>query len=65
MKWFNEHPLCDFDHSHDMKPWFVDGKLQNGPWAVMCSDCYLKHGVGLGNGKGQRYDGTTLEKVDG
>lgn len=34
---------------------FVDGKLKVGPWCDMCLDCHKKHGVGLGLGKGQRY----------
>ena len=59
-KWLSPHPKCDFNNSHELKPWFVDGKTSTGPWALMCSDCYRNHGVG----KGQRYDGITLEKVE-
>lgn len=34
---------------------FVDGKTQEGPWAVMCERCHNMNGVGLGTGKGQKY----------
>jgi len=35
---------------------FVDGRTKGGPWANMCMDCFATHGVGLGLGRGQRYD---------
>lgn len=44
---------------------FVDGKTRYGPWAIMCVACHEKHGVGLGTGRGQKYNLETLEKVDG
>jgi len=34
---------------------FVDGKTQMGPWAIMCLNCSLQVGIGLGVGRGQRY----------
>lgn len=39
---------------------FVDGKTLNkspgkGSWAIMCTECYTLHGVGLAMGQGQRY----------
>lgn len=48
---------------------FVDGATRRGPWAIMCAErCYPAHGVGLGTGKGQKYerqeDGT-FKKVQG
>ena len=43
---------------------FVDGKTQHGPWALFCATCHEIHGVGIGLGKGQRYDSQTLEKVE-
>ena len=24
-------------------------------WATMCKNCYRKHGIGIGNGVGQKY----------
>lgn len=52
---------------------FVDGKTVYGPWGIMCvgpnrpngKDCFTTHGVGLGTGLGQKYDMTTLVKVEG
>jgi hypothetical protein len=62
-------PECDFAKAqgvkHNMAPGFVDGRTIYGPWALMCIDCHTRNGVGLGTGKGQKYDGTTLEKVEG
>jgi len=42
-------PDCDFcgDEAH------YDGKTKLGPWGNMCKDCFHKHGVGLGLGRGQ------------
>ena len=34
---------------------WVDGKTIMGPWANMCLACHKRLGVGLGIGKGQRY----------
>jgi len=34
---------------------FIDGKTKFGPWAIMCSTCYLRIGIGIGIGHGQRY----------
>ena len=44
---------------------FIDGKTIFGPWAIMCENCHTTHGVGLGLGKGQKYDLKTLEKIAG
>lgn len=44
--------ICD----SPMGDQFVDGKTLSGPWALMCQACHLKDGVGLGMGKGQKYD---------
>lgn len=38
---------------------FVDGKTRQGPWAFMSRQSYKKHGVGLGMGRGQRYQQRT------
>lgn len=35
---------------------FYDGKTCHGPWAIMCPKCHETHGVGIGLGKGQRYE---------
>lgn len=45
----------------------VDGATKSGPWAYMCEADHQKHGVGLGTGKGQKYDQSTghLKKIAG
>ena len=48
------------------KMWFVDGRIKGRTqWALMCPECFEHYGVGLGVGKGQKYDFNTLEKIDG
>lgn len=65
VKWSSPVPeycqLCGFTLSE----FFIDGKTKYGPWGIMCQDCHEEHGVGLGTGKGQRYDARTLEKLEG
>ena len=33
----------------------IDGKTVYGLWATLCEPCYAMHGVGLGQGLGQKY----------
>ena len=51
-------PDCDLTQKYGMhdepKPAAYDGKTTFGPWAYMCEACFVKFGVGLGTGKGQR-----------
>jgi len=35
---------------------FVDGKTRAGPWAIMSPAAHEQHGVGLGQGRGQKYE---------
>ena len=40
---------------------FVDGKVASvGSWGILCPECHVQHGVGLGMGMGQEY---TLKDV--
>ncbi len=34
---------------------FIDGKIDLGPWGIMCPKCHTNHGCGLGTGCGQLY----------
>ena len=34
---------------------FIDGAVLGGSWACMCPKCHQTFGVGLGEGKGQKY----------
>jgi hypothetical protein len=55
---------CDL--CHRLLTWaFVDGKTQFGIWGIMCPECHIDVGVGLGVGRGQRYELPSLRKVDG
>jgi len=42
-----------------------DARMRVGMWAYMCEDCFNEYGIGLGLGKGQKYDTKTLQKVEG
>ena len=35
---------------------FVDGATKRGPWAIMSPASHVLHGVGLGTGRGQKYE---------
>ena len=66
-KWIGTWPAqCDIcgDDLHD-ESYFVDGRTKFGPWALLCPDCHKISGMGLGPGKGQKYDTNTLEKLEG
>ena len=43
-------PKCDFCG----KEAHYDGKTSVGQWAYMCEECFVKHGLGLGTGIGQK-----------
>lgn len=57
--------LCEAPVNDD----FVDGKTRMGYWTDMCLPCHDFYGVGLGLGKGQRYQRqagmTDFVKVEG
>ena len=65
--WMGEVPKQD-DFNNPIKDTFVDGKTKMGPWAIMGDYSFKKWGVGLGMGKGQKYqkqpDGKWL-KIEG
>lgn len=65
-KWISPPPTkCDICGTPRGAADFVDGRTKVGPWAIMCLKCHGTEGVGLGLGKGQKYNGFTLEKVEG
>ena len=43
-------PNCDLCKQSEA---YADGAMISGPWAYMCKECFRKHGVGIGLGKGQ------------
>ena len=53
--------ICKNPFTHDT---FIDAKTNFGPWGKLCIACHKEHGVGLGEGKGQKYrlsDGMLLQ----
>ena len=64
-KWMGSKPeRCDLCNK-PLKQQFVDGRTWAGQWGLLCIGCHHREGVGLGLGKGQRYDLQTLEKIEG
>ena len=64
-KWLGDLPATCNICNKPLATTFFDGKTQMGPWAIMCSSCHKVHGIGLGTGRGQKYDAKTKEKVAG
>lgn len=76
-KKFHTMPLpthCDlcgdpFNTEHQPKnnpPVFIDGATKfGGRWGDLCPRCHSVHGIGLGTGKGQKYNAITGEKLEG
>lgn len=52
--WVGDVTDCDICNAK-LNDEFVDGRTSSGPWAMMCIPCFLKEGVNLGQGSGQRY----------
>ena len=64
-KWRGSPPVsCDLCGSA-FKGEFIDGKTRMGPWGLLCVPCHIRNGVGLGTGRGQKYDLVSLKKVAG
>jgi len=67
-RWMGTWPAnCDICGNSLTSPnlYFIDGRTKDGPWALMCTQCHYMHGVGLGTGRGQKYDSKTLIKLEG
>jgi hypothetical protein len=64
-KWSGSKPVkCDLC-GYPFVGYFIDGRTFNGQWGLLCETCHSIHGMGLGLGRGQKYDLATLQKVDG
>lgn len=66
VRWIGE-TVCDFcgQECKDRVAFFVDGKTTKGPWGLMCPTDFIFFGIGLGTGKGQKYDAATMFKIEG
>ena len=55
-RWRGSAPVrCDLCRG-DLRGVFIDGDTKQGLWAMMCASCHALYGVGLGLGRGQRYE---------
>jgi hypothetical protein len=52
--WTGKIDKCDLCKA-PIDRFFVDGRTKMGPWAIMCPGCHRDQGLGLGMGKGQKY----------
>lgn len=43
------------DFGDEVKDVIIDGRTNMGPWAMMTEKSFKRYGVGLGQGKGQKY----------
>jgi hypothetical protein len=53
-RWIGDVSTCDLCVK-TLEDAFIDGKMDHGTWAKMCPACHRRWGVGLGQGKGQKY----------
>lgn len=64
-KWMGAIPeKCDVCHN-EFKDVFIDGATLMGPWGLLCESCHQEVGIGLGIGRGQKYDLKTEMKITG
>jgi hypothetical protein len=55
LKWQSKVPgECDLCENK-IKKTFIDGRTYGGQWGYMCARCHAMQGVGLGTGRGQKY----------
>jgi hypothetical protein len=57
----NEKRHCDIcaqmlKRNTDKLDIIIDGRTKTGHWAWMCTECHALLGVGLGTGKGQKFE---------
>ena len=64
-RWCSPKPCeCDICRKK-LGEYFIDGRMKQGSWAIMCLKCHKEFGIGLGLSRGQMYSTHTLEKVEG
>jgi hypothetical protein len=57
--WVGEIDRCDTcGHDFANDPFMVDAATKHGPWACMCSRCFIEHEAEIGWGRGQLYSRT-------
>lgn len=65
-KWLG-NKKCDICKTEQSTAWYDARTIFAGRWAFMCQTCWEGNRLynDLGVGKGQCYDGETLEKIGG
>ena len=53
--WMGSKQTVD-DFGDKIENTFIDGKTKFGPWGIMTPASFEKFGIGLGLGKGQKYE---------
>jgi len=53
------------DVIYDGKTNFKPGDPLSSRWAWMCESCFSERGIGLGVGRGQKFDVQTGKKLEG
>lgn len=57
--WSGDLQHCDLcRRDFESVKFMIDGSIEGGPWACMCSLCFMQLGTGFGVGKGQLYEHT-------
>jgi len=54
--WEGSKPSCELSRNHRIGSEFYDAKTKMGPWGKLCPSCFRHFAVGLGKGKGQKYE---------
>ena len=52
--WYGDVKNID-DYGRAIDNVFIDGRTKHGPWAIMNPTSFEMYGVGLGTGRGQKY----------
>ncbi len=64
--WLGKPGDCDSCRADltDLPIFFDAATAPRYQWAMLCPDCFVEHGFGLGDGVGQMYDSRTNMKLD-
>jgi hypothetical protein len=57
-KWIGSDTKCDLclrPFTRSDGELLYDARTSQGPWGVLCTDCFATNGIGLGTGFGQEY----------
>lgn len=64
-KWMGSPPIkCDICKG-TLGSVFYDCATKLGQWGILCHSCWKQHAIGIGTGRGQKYNTKTLVKLAG